>query len=345
MITFAIPSWNRADKLKVCINSILEQIKEVNEQVLITVYNNASDDGTDKVLQEFKDQYPEIISFKNGTDFVLGNESFRRAFLMPETEYTWMMGDDDMLAPKGLEMIVSLLKRKELDFIHAAEATRFNGESRTYFSTMLDLCNGFGFTEMAGFISGNIYRTKPFQEVLKSENVEVYQKSSFFQSVALLDAFSDRPAAFVNHPIVDLQDQVQTMATCERWHKENVSLKYANVSEGLDILLKRGRIPRTLTDEFFRYLSANMFAKVMYNFYEHSNSKVERITEEYWDMLESMAKFLREEEQSRMLGVIAEFKKYLTQYIDNKIESENILRNVQKAHDPAALVVYPETYL
>jgi glycosyltransferase involved in cell wall biosynthesis len=342
MITFAIPTWNRVDKLEVCLSSLINQIQSVSERVLICVYNNASDDRTSDLLKEFRNKYPDVIEYKNGTDHVRGQESFKRAFMMPSTEWFWMFGDDDILAANGLANIIDILRRKDCDFIHASEFSRVGLENKTFYSTTMELCCGFGFTEMTGFISGNICRTRKFRDVLNGPDCELYQNSSFFQSLAILDAFCDSKAAFVNAPVVDLQERVQTVETCERWNKEDVSLHYADISPGLIRLKEKGVIKDELPDDFFRYLSANLFTKILYNFYERANSKREFIEEKYWMMIYSMAEMSSDKSMS---GKIDKFKISLNEYVAHIQKTDGLLLKIQEAHDPCTSVIYPETYI
>lgn len=342
MITFAIPTWNRVDKLEVCLSSLIEQIKQVPEKVLICVYNNASDDGTDMLLKELQSRYPEIISYIDGEVHQKHQESFKRAFLMPETEWMWMFGDDDVLAPNGLRNIIDILKRKDVDFIHAAEATRVGVENKTYYATAMELCCGFGFTEMTGFISGNICRTKKLHKAIHSEEGKYYQDCSFYQSLIILDAFSDCKAAFVNAPVIDLQERIQSNATVARWDKEDISLHYAEIGLGLNLLCNKGVIKGRLPEDFFRYLTANLFTKILYNFYDYSNAKKVHIDEKYWDMVYSMAELTVDE---KMKDNITNFKKALHDYVENLQVAHSLLVKIQEAHDPCTNTLYPETYI
>ena len=344
MITFTIPTWNRKEKLRVCLQSLIEQIKTINERILIAVYNNASDDGTEIVLKEFKENHPEIIKYITGSDHVRGEESFKRAFLLADTEWMWMFGDDDILVSGGLVEVVSLLKRKDVDFIHAAEKSRVSGENRIYNATLLDLCQGFGFVEMTGFISGNIARTKKLHEVLNGEFVEIYRDASYFQSLILLDAFASSKAAFINAPIIDLQNNEQTAETGGRWLKEDVAIRYVNIADGLASLVERGKIPSELTEEFFRYLSGNLFGKIMYNFYEHCLVKNNHIESEYWERLYKLVAMLPETERIRETKVIDGFNKALREWMDSVLCTAKALIRVQEAHEPATIKEYPFTY-
>lgn len=342
MITFAIPTWNRVDKLKVCLESMIQQINEIEETVRICVYNNASDDGTNELLEEFKDKYPDVIEYQNGKEHVRGQESFKRAFLMPKTEWMWMFGDDDLLAENGLKNILDILKRKDVDFIHAAEFTRVSGEPKTYYATTMELCCGFGFVEMTGFISGNICRTKKLQGVLNGDDCKMYQECSYFQSLVILDAFSDSKAAFINAPVVDLQERVQAIATCERWDKEEVPIHYADLGDGLTRLKEKGIIQGLLPDDFFRYLSVNLFTKILYTFYGMSSTKKELVDDKYWDMVLKLAGLASD---TAMAGKIVKFRESLQVYVDHIKLTDPLLLKVQEMHDLCTNTLYPDTYI
>lgn len=337
MITFTIPTWNRADKLKVCLDSILSQVVD---GIKIAVYNNSSDDETENVLKAYSAKYP-CIKYKTGTNHVKAQDSFRNAWLMAETKFMWMFGDDDLLATNGLATVMDVLKRKDVEFIKAAEFTRCNGENRTYFSTTLDLCSAFGFVEMTGFISGNICKTDKLHEVLKHD--EQYKAASYYQSLVILDALADSKAAFINAPIVDLQERIQTNETCARWYKEDVPLHYVDIGDGLVFMRDKGRIPAKLSKDFFRYLDGNMFAKVLFNFYDHSVRQKSYIEQTYWDKVDKMVSFL--EDGEKVEKIIPAFRKSIELYVDSLNKSDEILIMVKETHDPSNDVVYPFNYV
>lgn len=343
MITFTIPTWNRVDRLRVCLESLIGQIVETEEDIKIAVYNNASDDGTDELLKEFKRKHDTIIEYKNGIEHVRGEESFKRAFLMSGTEWLWMFGDDDILAPNGLKSVIDYIKRKDVDFIHVAEVYRVAHEHRIYRATTLELCEGFGFVDMTGFISGNICKSAGIHQVLNSHECNEYKKSSYFQSLVIMDAFSDSRAAFMNMPIIDLQDRVQSYETSVRWEAEKTPLRYIYTADGLNILKDKGRIPEKLSGDFFRYLEGNLFTKIMYNLFHHYDGRVKKVEVHYWDSLYSMTEFLDDPESMKI--IITGFKETFDEYIDAKVLMNNKLGCVKDAHDKSTMTVYPFSYI
>ena len=62
MLTFAIASRNREKKLKVCIDSICDQI-DGQEGFKVVVCDNASTDGTKELLEEYAARYKFVSDF------------------------------------------------------------------------------------------------------------------------------------------------------------------------------------------------------------------------------------------------------------------------------------------
>ena len=60
MLTFAIPTWNRADKLGLGVASICEQVKR-KDGFRVVVVDHKSTDNTAQVLEQFSKKY-EFLS-------------------------------------------------------------------------------------------------------------------------------------------------------------------------------------------------------------------------------------------------------------------------------------------
>ena len=69
-LTIAIPTYNRLEKLKICLKRLMEQKKI--EQIEIIVSDNASSDGTGEYMTELVKK-AENISYYRNTERVLGN--------------------------------------------------------------------------------------------------------------------------------------------------------------------------------------------------------------------------------------------------------------------------------
>jgi glycosyltransferase involved in cell wall biosynthesis len=109
ILSFAIPTWNRASQLKTCIEILATQILESGEPVEIVVSDNGSEDATPAVLQSLRHIFPFLRTFRNET-----NQGFDRNLLraLEESrgEYVWTFSDDDFLAPGALNSVLRVIR-------------------------------------------------------------------------------------------------------------------------------------------------------------------------------------------------------------------------------------------
>ena len=59
--------------------------------------------------------------------------------------------------------------------------------------------------------------------------------------------------AFIDSPLVDMQDQEMTEATRQRWQSENMGERYIYIIDDLQRLKSQGLPIKDLRNEFFRY--------------------------------------------------------------------------------------------
>jgi len=99
-LSVIIATYNRADILKSAVDSILNQSFQDFELILI---DDASEDDTQKVLDELREKDKRIRFFSN--DKNLGNGPTRNIGLNASRgEYIAMLGDDDISLPNRLEV-------------------------------------------------------------------------------------------------------------------------------------------------------------------------------------------------------------------------------------------------
>jgi glycosyltransferase involved in cell wall biosynthesis len=65
IISICIPTYNRADFLKICINNIINQDAFSENKIEIVISDNNSPDNTYEVVKTFQKNYSNIKYFKN----------------------------------------------------------------------------------------------------------------------------------------------------------------------------------------------------------------------------------------------------------------------------------------
>src|SRR5918996_2625301 len=114
-VTVAIPTRNRADMLRGCIQSVLDQTFTDFE---VVVSDNASTDNTEEVVGSFQD--PRIHYSPLDSNIGLwGNLS--RCFRLGTAPYVCILPDDDYMLPLNLERKSESLDRNpEVGMVHSA---------------------------------------------------------------------------------------------------------------------------------------------------------------------------------------------------------------------------------
>lgn len=117
ILSICIPTYNRSKYLKNCLNSIIVDYPQLKGRVQICVSDNASSDDTlDVVLQAKKSI--DIDYCKNESNLGIP-QNFLNVVRMARGEFVWLVGDDDLMVPGGLNKLIGLLDENiEIDFFY-----------------------------------------------------------------------------------------------------------------------------------------------------------------------------------------------------------------------------------
>jgi glycosyltransferase involved in cell wall biosynthesis len=96
LLTIAIPTFNRAPKLKRLLNIIKEEIttSHLQESVRVLVSDNASADQTPVIASEFKGTGLKFTYYRQPQNLGLDGD-LRLLYTHANSRYFWFMADDD----------------------------------------------------------------------------------------------------------------------------------------------------------------------------------------------------------------------------------------------------------
>lgn len=117
LLTIAIPTYNRANDLKLCLSQIVKNLKRMEQFVEIIVSDNHSTDNTYNIVNEYISKGINIKYVKN-TENIGPDRNFIQCFNMATGNYVWAMGDDDVILDGYLSKIIELLKKNVYGTIH-----------------------------------------------------------------------------------------------------------------------------------------------------------------------------------------------------------------------------------
>ncbi|MCF7843484.1 glycosyltransferase family 2 protein [Candidatus Gracilibacteria bacterium] len=117
ILSICIPTYNRAECLKDCLNSIFYQLK--NEQVLekieVVISDNASTDNTTEIVKSFQKQFNNILYFKNEKNLGF-DRNLAKTVRESGGKYCLTIGDDDAFFDDVILFIIKRLETESIPF-------------------------------------------------------------------------------------------------------------------------------------------------------------------------------------------------------------------------------------
>lgn len=119
VLTIAIPTYNRAHLLDLCLCRIIDQARSSPDEIEVIVSDNGSTDNTRDIVSSYFELFPSLRYYANernlGPDF-----NFAKCFDLARADYVWIFSDDDLLLPRAIERILPILKSQNLGIIALA---------------------------------------------------------------------------------------------------------------------------------------------------------------------------------------------------------------------------------
>ena len=288
-ICFAIPTWNRAEKLRICVETIAQQILNLNADAEIFISDNFSTDHTERIIEDLKKKYPFIKSNRrqeHGGVF----DNLSDVTELSRGNYIWWFGDDDRLMPNGLQTILKFLGDQSFAFISAGNGSFKPHSGKVVEGTLLSLCNKFGWNQIIGWITGDVLRYDVAQEVCKLMRQEPYKLDAYAHVGASLTAAANKKALHIDVPIVEPLG-TQDTEDLERWAKENIGWRYFLLIDTFKHMYEKKILTQKLHPKFFKYLNYYLWDRFIVNMIS-SALKGGDFPEKGWEIILLMAEMV-----------------------------------------------------
>lgn len=116
LLTIGIPTYNGAKYLNETINSILAQLPSINSDELeILISDNASTDETSKIIYEYIEKYPQLISYYKNDENIGFDKNLDLIFVKAKGKYVWLLGNSEKLKSGILFELLNKLKKDSYD--------------------------------------------------------------------------------------------------------------------------------------------------------------------------------------------------------------------------------------
>jgi abequosyltransferase len=122
LFTVAIPTYNRASYLDLCLKRLSEELNslDVDLRKLVNIYisNNASTDETALVIARYPFKDAGKVEIVNNKSNIGAERNVVQCYESAITPYVWILGDDDIILPKGLQKVLEVLLLKQPDIVY-----------------------------------------------------------------------------------------------------------------------------------------------------------------------------------------------------------------------------------
>lgn len=261
LLGICIPTYNRCFYLKQCLASIIKQFSTFNFPVYIS--DNASDDDTENEILRYKAIYDNIHYNRNSSN-IGPYQNILNVIKMAQTDYVWLMGDDDAIMENSLNNIIKCLQN-EYDFVILNSISYDQNFERVKANKVIDCsCDSqyapgehevlflalrkWGYN---GYMSSMIIRRSLLLNFIKyyeNENFILYN-GSWLPTALFWEAIIGKSGLFLCEPIVLNRDNprasgknfweyifVDRVKTLEYLHAKGYSLSVLRRSLGFGVL-------------------------------------------------------------------------------------------------------------
>lgn len=122
LLTIAIPTYNRAGYLDLCLARIGEELDcmsaDKSRLVKIIVSNNASTDWTAQVIEKYRSIKAGDFEWVQNSENIGADRNIAQCYALAATPYVWVFGDDDVILTGGLNKVLDVLTGSQVDLLY-----------------------------------------------------------------------------------------------------------------------------------------------------------------------------------------------------------------------------------
>ncbi|MDB4536871.1 glycosyltransferase [Oceanospirillaceae bacterium] len=183
-LSVVIPTYNREKYLDLLLEKHIDIFKQLN--IPVYIFNNASTDGTAKIIEKWTAKYDLISSKNNDGEVVHPDRSFENALKLSNTKYRWLLGDSYCLSPQLVSHVSNLIAEGgDVDlYILNLNNIVINRPSSIYSKQDQILSN---FATLVACVGCQVYNEK----IINNDLFEKHIGTSFVQLGIVLDYIND----------------------------------------------------------------------------------------------------------------------------------------------------------
>lgn len=224
-LTIILPTYNGWELIKANLNLILPQVINHKDKVRIYISDNASTDNIQKEIGAFTDKYQDVLLYHRRNENIGGPNNFNAAVHEVNSEYIYILGDDDYISPFFVITILKLLEdNPDIGLFHFNYLIGKNGlkDCSLYHNEIVPqqlvrYSNGSEFVKSLmtspSFISSNLFKREVW---LKGARAKVMECPGYSWFVKLLKGCIDYPCIYCQMPLL-IQNFPNQNSYSDKW--------------------------------------------------------------------------------------------------------------------------------
>lgn len=209
LLSFCIPTYNRADILKQVIELLVPICEKYN--LMICVSENASPDHTKDVMESLVAKY-SFIKYHRHSHNIGPDDNFEYVLKMPDTKYRWLLSDTCYV--KNIDTVIDDLTHNEWDAYIVGGETKspFCPQTKKIYQESITVMKDLG--RHLSWISCMIYNEKNINKM----PFKRYKNSSFNQTALIFEPTANRSSHFCFNPNCIVYAMPIIKESAWQWH-------------------------------------------------------------------------------------------------------------------------------
>lgn len=270
LLSILIPTYNGASSfLEKSLACLLPAVEPFGGEVEVIVSDNCSTDSTSDLLKSFCN-YSCLRVYRNNENLGFNTNMKLLIDKYSTGQYSWMIGDDDIIFPNALSFIYQQLKKGMYDYISVKHKDITEDEAKyltvpvnvhysvheSNFGYAIDINSQMGNT-LGSFMSSNICRTEMCRKVPKERIVNAFDNfvTIFPNAYITVTAFSKAKCCYIPETSLYAVNNFKAWQT-----EENAYLIMSNALVDLySYYIEMGVSAKSLQRNYKRILFLNLY--------------------------------------------------------------------------------------
>ncbi len=267
LLTIAIPTYNRAGDLGNLLASLVSELKRIPKgTVEVRVLDNASEDDTTAVVEKIQSDNATIHYARHKTNLGM-QANFIECVRQSEGEYIYMIGDDEVILPGGLSIMLNAIESNRNVSVFVVNYRYEGAPEKAVFlqgacghPVDTSVCNVKDFVYRHGWLwtFGNLGMVIAKTAPMKGADFLPHQAHGFMQAGLYLETFHNERMLFIDKPVFLTFIRSQTVNK-DRWEQDGSADSWARTFDSVEHLINKGVLPPQLPLGFFNHCSSSWY--------------------------------------------------------------------------------------